>query len=51
MTKEEYIKERTKYYREEYKGVRMPLRMARECAEEDYEKYCEKYGKESLKNR
>lgn len=51
MTKKEYIRDRTQYYREKYKGVKMPLAMAKQCAEEDYERYCEKYGKESLKNR
>lgn len=48
MTKTEYIKNRTKYYREEYKGIKMPLRLAKECAEEDYIRYCEKYA-DSLK--
>ena len=44
MTKAEYIKSRTEYYREEYKGTKMSLKMAKECAEEDYIHYCEKYG-------
>ncbi len=51
MTKAEYIKSRTEYYMEENKGIKMTKKMAKECAEEDYINYCEKYGEESLKNR
>jgi len=42
-TKEEYIKNRTEYWREERKGVKMSLKLAKKCAEEDWESYLEKY--------
>jgi hypothetical protein len=40
-TKEEYIKNRTEYWREERKGVKMSLKLAKECAKEDWESYLE----------
>lgn len=39
--KKEYLESRTKYYREEHG---LSLRLARECAEEDWERYLEKYN-------
>lgn len=42
-TKIEYIKSRILYYREEHK---LSLKFAKECAEEDWERYLEKYGNE-----
>lgn len=51
MTKKEYIKQRTQYYRDKYRKIKMTVKMAKECAEEDYNLYCEKHGKESLEHR
>lgn len=51
MTKQEYINIRTEYYRQENKGVKLSLKLAKECAEDDYKIYIEKYGKESLNSR
>ena len=42
-TKTAYIKSRIEYHMEENKGIKMPHRLAKECAEEDWERYCEKY--------
>jgi hypothetical protein len=39
--KKEYLESRTKYYREEHG---LSLRFAKECAEEDWERYLEKYN-------
>lgn len=51
MTKEEFIKDRTEYWMEPNKGVKLTKRMAKECAEDDYKIYIERWGEESLKNR
>lgn len=39
--KNEYIINRTEYWRTEHK---LPLRLAKECAEEDWKNLVEKYG-------
>ena len=51
MTKTEYRKKRTEYWREEHKGVKLSLKLAKECAEEDLKIYIEKYGEKSLTSR
>lgn len=40
-TKKDYILDRTKYWMETSKG--MTKKLAKDCAEEDWERYCEKY--------
>jgi hypothetical protein len=46
--KEEYIKSRTQYYRTECKH-KLSLRLAKECAESDWELYVEKFGEKEVK--
>ena len=48
MTKQEYIKNRIQYYKNEH---RLSLKFAKECAEEDLKIYIEKYGEKSLTSR
>ena len=39
--KKEYLESRTQYYKNEH---RLSLRFAKQCAEEDWERYLEKYN-------